>query len=160
MKSVKIIALVAVLSSGLLLAGPGPAKASTDSGSADSAISCYPVCRDYAGTGKLLAVGRGYARVSGNLDYFTISGRGVVYITDNRGDSKVTTVGLGRQDRVSDTTIRYSGYGSITVAGSDVDITLRGYRLSLSARGEGSAKLCGHGWSVAKAADTMPESLK
>ena len=97
------------------------------------------------GEGKLLAVGNGETHISGNLRYYSASGKGTLTVVDNAGDLKIFVNGFGHKKIVSGNTTKYEGVGSVILRGSDVIVELEGKHLRLSVKGEGTAILCGVG---------------
>ncbi len=101
--------------------------------------------KTFSGEGTLTATGDGRAVLKGQADLISISGRGVVSVEDLGGDAEITVTGFGNNKVTIGNREKYSGEGTLTVTGSNVVVKFSGTKLVLSANGEGTAVLSGHG---------------
>ncbi|MBI2647127.1 hypothetical protein HYW99_01505 [Candidatus Woesearchaeota archaeon] len=99
-----------------------------------------------SGTGRLTASGSGTAVIEGNGE---VSGstdvNGTVKVTDSAGDVSVTTSGTGTVTDEDERTKVYSGYGSLTIKGTNVRVEAEGTDVEFTAKGTGTATLTGTG---------------
>ncbi|GEM_PF-1019872 len=102
---------------------------------------------DLQGTGGLRATGNGNADLTLNGGTAHLEGHGVLRVKDVGGDASIDVSGTGNRQDLENGWTQYEGFGSATISGSDVRITVSGSDLSIRAVGSGSATLDGS-WST------------
>ena len=101
---------------------------------------------DLGGTGSLHAEGKGIAELDGKGSVIaSTDALGTVTVVDREGDSKIETEGSGEAKTIDDQTKQYSGYGKITVNGTDINVKVQGSELTMDAAGTGTASMTGEG---------------
>jgi len=93
------------------------------------------------GTGRLVASGNGRAVIEGDVNV-TLSGNATIKVSSN---ANVTTNGNGSREVLGNGEVKYQGYDSITIEGSNIRIEVSGNGISLEAEGTGKAVLRGNG---------------
>lgn len=94
------------------------------------------------GTGTLEASGTGKATIEGDITV-RLSARNGILVVSNEGT--VTTNGTGTKEELGNGDVKYQGFGSATIEGSDVTVEISGEDIKLTATGTGSATLSGNG---------------
>jgi hypothetical protein len=70
---------------------------------------------------------------------------GTMLVTDKAGDVKVDTEGKGQKEVIDDQQTRYTGFGTATVTGSDLEVVITGSSLDIEAAGTGQVIMKGSG---------------
>ena len=115
--------------------------------SADDAGSLAEVDEAAAapGASRLHAEGDGIAVLAGR-GVVDVTGNGILWIRDLRGDARIDVSGYGQKEEFEDGWIQYSGFrGHARVSGSRIVVCIAGVDVDLHAGGIGRVMLWGHG---------------
>lgn len=102
--------------------------------------------KEVSGTGTIYLEGQGTTTLSGNG---TVSGTtdtgATAVITDNEGDAIVDTYGQGKKEELGNNQTRYTGFGKLTVTGTNMEVKISGSTLKIDASGTGTVAMKGTG---------------
>ena len=102
--------------------------------------------QERSGTGTIQVEGNGSIKLSGSGKVAGTTDTGATaVVTDNEGDAVVDTQGQGRKEELGNNQTRYTGFGSIEVTGSDVEVKITGSTLDIDASGTGVVIMTGTG---------------
>lgn len=101
---------------------------------------------ELSGTGTIHIEGQGTTTLAGNgtVEGTTDTGATAV-VTDKGGDALVDTQGQGGKEILSDNQTRYTGFGSIKVTGTNIEVQITGSTLNIDASGTGTVSMKGTG---------------
>ena len=96
-----------------------------------------------SGSGTLVAQGNGSAYISGTGGVrVRATIQGTMLVSPN---AEVTTTGEGTKTVLDNNWVKYQGYGSATVRGTDIEVDINGNGIDIVARGTGTVRLVGTG---------------
>jgi len=102
--------------------------------------------KEISGTGTIHIEGQGTATLSGSGKTEGTTDTGATaLVTDKGGDATIDLHGQGKKEELGNNQTRYTGFGNITVSGSDIEVTITGSNLNIDASGTGTITMKGTG---------------